>query len=157
MFAWASEVVSTDNEERALVVALMNNFVSVFSCFLSGFITDGYSAELCSFLFFRCLLSAGVPQAYVMQCIVPNFVWKQTQYPRCLPGLYYSAALSASLIVAVGSIRYLQQRDKRLALLEYSVARDSYAVADTSDNGSNKEATEPDSESARNLKKVQAQ
>jgi MFS transporter, ACS family, pantothenate transporter len=41
-FSWANEICSVDNEERSLVVALMNDM------------------------------------AYVLQAIVPNFTWKQT-------------------------------------------------------------------------------
>ncbi|GAA6028337.1 hypothetical protein JCM8097_006983 [Rhodosporidiobolus ruineniae] len=138
MFAWASEVVSHDAEERGLVVGLMNNFER-----LRSFLTVLVPVLTFFFPFWSSSISP-IPisraQAYVMQCIVPNFVWKQTQYPRCLPGLYYSAALSACLIAVVVVIRYLHARDKKIALaaLEFSPSTESYG-ANSPDSHSDKE------------------
>ncbi|EIN08776.1 MFS general substrate transporter [Punctularia strigosozonata HHB-11173 SS5] len=76
-FAWANEICTADNEERALVVASMNDF------------------------------------AYVVQAIVPNFVWKQTDYPKSTKGLYYSFALSLAHVAWTLLTRELHQLELR--------------------------------------------
>ncbi|GAA5988817.1 hypothetical protein JCM10908_006183 [Rhodotorula pacifica] len=82
LFSWANEICSTDNEERALVVALMNDL------------------------------------AYVLQAIAPNFVWKQTDYPKAERGLYYSTGLSLAFFFWIFLTLYLHKRDQRRAQLE---------------------------------------
>ncbi|GAA5953681.1 hypothetical protein JCM8115_004121 [Rhodotorula mucilaginosa] len=82
LFSWANEICSADNEERALVVALMNDF------------------------------------AYVVQAIVPNFTWKQVDYPRAQIGLYYSTGLSLAFFFWIFLTLYLHKRDQRRAQAE---------------------------------------
>lgn len=56
--------------------------------------------------------------AYVVQAIVPNFVWKQTSYPKPTVGLLYTAALSTTFFFWVLLVRHLSNRDKALAARE---------------------------------------
>lgn len=79
LFAWANEICAADNEERALVVVLMNDL------------------------------------AYVVQAIIPNFVWKTVDYPKSTAGLSYSVAISALVVPLTFVIRHLQGRDLRRA------------------------------------------
>ena len=85
-FAWANEICSHDNEERALVVVLMNDL------------------------------------AYVLQAIVPNFVWKTVDYPKATKGLSYSIGLNLLITPLALIIRHLHQRDSRLAAARLAAA-----------------------------------
>jgi len=79
-FAWANEICSRDNEERALVVVLMNDL------------------------------------AYVVQAIVPNFVWCTVDYPQATKGLSYSVLLNLLVTPLALAVRHLHQRDRARAL-----------------------------------------
>ncbi|GAA6007123.1 hypothetical protein JCM10207_001517 [Rhodosporidiobolus poonsookiae] len=68
LFSWASEICSTDNEERSLVIAFMNNFAYVVQAIVPNFtwktldypkstIGLSYSTGLSIFLFFWTLLT----------------------------------------------------------------------------------------------------
>ncbi|GAA5864202.1 hypothetical protein JCM8547_001290 [Rhodosporidiobolus lusitaniae] len=57
--------------------------------------------------------------AYVVQAIVPNFVWKQVDYPKCTIGLWYSAGLSIALFFWTLLTLSLHNRDKRRAVAGY--------------------------------------
>lgn len=78
-FAWANELCSSDNEERALVVVLMNDL------------------------------------AYVVQAVVPNFVWRTVDFPEARRGLGYSVGLSLAVTPLALVVRHLHERDKRRA------------------------------------------
>lgn len=79
LFSWANEICSADNEERALVVALMNDFAYVVQAI----------GKCLGRL--RVIVTSG---AHHRMHTVPNFTWKQVDYPRARIGLYYSTGLS---------------------------------------------------------------
>ncbi|GAA5883693.1 hypothetical protein JCM3774_002955, partial [Rhodotorula dairenensis] len=56
--------------------------------------------------------------AYVVQAIVPNFTWKQTDYPKATIGLYYSTGLSLAFFFWIFLTLYLHKRDQRRARLD---------------------------------------
>ncbi|KAJ3546017.1 hypothetical protein NM208_g2219 [Fusarium decemcellulare] len=51
--------------------------------------------------------------AYVVQAIMPNFVWKTTDFPAARKGYTYSSILQVLLIVETAFIQLLLWRDKR--------------------------------------------
>ncbi|BGP19099.1 hypothetical protein JCM10213v2_007186 [Rhodosporidiobolus nylandii] len=95
LFSWASEICSADNEERSLVIALMNTL------------------------------------AYVQQAIVPDFTWKQTDYPKCTIGYWYSFGLSIALFFWVFLVRHLHHRDRDLAARQYVASEPSSPAVST--------------------------
>ncbi|GAA5959973.1 hypothetical protein JCM21900_001446 [Sporobolomyces salmonicolor] len=96
LFSWATEICSVDNEERSLVIALMNDL------------------------------------AYVVQAVVPNWTWKQVDYPKSTVGLYYSVGLSLALFFWVFLVRALHHRDLRQAQLKATSAFDGGSASKTS-------------------------
>ncbi|KAK8869724.1 hypothetical protein IAR55_000292 [Kwoniella newhampshirensis] len=70
------------------------------------------------------ILAMSNDASFVLQSIVPNFVWKQVDYPRAFKGLWYTSALCISLIFIILLVRYLHNRDKRLAILAAGLAKD---------------------------------
>ncbi|WVQ72199.1 hypothetical protein IAR50_001745 [Cryptococcus sp. DSM 104548] len=65
----------------------------------------------------RALLVAGANDfAYVVQAIVPNFVWKTTDFPEARTGWKYSVGLNVVLIFWITAILLLLRRDRRKAL-----------------------------------------
>ncbi|KAM5354126.1 hypothetical protein ACJ41O_000776 [Fusarium nematophilum] len=51
--------------------------------------------------------------AYVVQAIVPNFVWKTTEFPAARKGYTYSSILQVFLILETAIIQVLLWRDRR--------------------------------------------
>ncbi|WVQ72198.1 hypothetical protein IAR50_001744 [Cryptococcus sp. DSM 104548] len=65
----------------------------------------------------RALLVAGANDlAYVVQAIVPNFVWKTVDFPEARKGWTYSVALNVALIFWMTVVLYLLSRDRRKTL-----------------------------------------
>ncbi|ODN86834.1 pantothenate transporter [Cryptococcus wingfieldii CBS 7118] len=65
----------------------------------------------------RALLVAGANDlAYVVQAIVPNFVWKTVDFPEARKGWAYSVVLNVALIFWITLVLYLLRRDRRKAL-----------------------------------------
>ncbi|WVQ82939.1 hypothetical protein IAT38_005075 [Cryptococcus sp. DSM 104549] len=62
------------------------------------------------------LVAAANDLAYVVQAIVPNFVWKTTAFPKAKVGWTYSLSLNVVLIFWVTAILLLIRRDRRKAL-----------------------------------------
>ncbi|TYJ53785.1 hypothetical protein B9479_005545 [Cryptococcus floricola] len=62
------------------------------------------------------LVAAANDFAYVVQAIVPNFVWKTVDFPEARTGWTYSVSLNAALIVWMTAILLLLRRDRRKAL-----------------------------------------
>ncbi|TYJ53789.1 hypothetical protein B9479_005549 [Cryptococcus floricola] len=61
------------------------------------------------------LVGAANDLAYVVQAIVPNFVWKTVDFPEARKGWTYSMALNVALIFWMTAILYLLRRDQRRA------------------------------------------
>lgn len=59
------------------------------------------------------LVAAGNDLAYVVQAVVPNFVWKTTDFPAARTGYKLCIALQALLIVWTAAIQLLLWRDKK--------------------------------------------
>ncbi|ODN73696.1 hypothetical protein L202_07241 [Cryptococcus amylolentus CBS 6039] len=70
------------------------------------------------------LVAAANDFAYVVQAIVPNFVWKTVNFPEARTGWTYSVCLNAALIVWMTAILLLRRRDRRKALRSASSSSD---------------------------------
>ncbi|OCF31066.1 hypothetical protein I316_07337 [Kwoniella heveanensis BCC8398] len=77
------------------------------------------------------ILAMSNDASFVLQSIVPNFVWKQTDYPKATKGLWYTAGLSIFLMFIIATIRYLQNRDRELAIRAANVEK----IGAQTDNG----------------------
>ncbi|ODN98050.1 hypothetical protein I350_07692 [Cryptococcus amylolentus CBS 6273] len=62
------------------------------------------------------ILAMSNDASFVLQSIVPNFVWKQVDYPKATKGLWYTAGLCFALNFIILLVRYLHNRDKRFAI-----------------------------------------
>ncbi|KAK6908681.1 hypothetical protein I204_02028 [Kwoniella mangroviensis CBS 8886] len=70
------------------------------------------------------ILAMSNDASFVLQSIVPNFVWKQVDYPKATKGLWYTAGLSIFLMFIIATVRYLHNRDKVLAIRAANVDKD---------------------------------
>ncbi|ODN86836.1 pantothenate transporter [Cryptococcus wingfieldii CBS 7118] len=61
------------------------------------------------------LVGAANDFAYVVQAIVPNFVWKTVDFPQARKGWTYSVSLNVALIFWITAILVLLRRDRRRA------------------------------------------
>ncbi|TYJ53786.1 hypothetical protein B9479_005546 [Cryptococcus floricola] len=61
------------------------------------------------------LVAAANDFAYVVQAIVPNFVWKTVDFPKARKGWTYSVSLNVALIFWITAILLLLRRDRRRA------------------------------------------
>ncbi|WVF67012.1 hypothetical protein IAT40_001755 [Kwoniella sp. CBS 6097] len=81
------------------------------------------------------LVAAGNDFAYVLQSIVPNFVWKTTDFPEARIGWTYSTAMNALLIVWTTLILLLLRRDEKRAIQSVSVTSIEAAIEDPDEKG----------------------
>ncbi|OCF32318.1 pantothenate transporter [Kwoniella heveanensis BCC8398] len=81
------------------------------------------------------LVAAGNDFAYVLQSIVPNFVWKTTDFPEARIGWTYSTAMNALLIVWTTLILLLLKRDEKKAFKSASVASIDAGIEDPDEKG----------------------
>ncbi|WVF67013.1 hypothetical protein IAT40_001756 [Kwoniella sp. CBS 6097] len=75
------------------------------------------------------LVAAANDFAYVVQAIVPNFVWKTTEFPKARKGWIYSLSLNIALIAWISIILYLRRRDQRKALHDSPPSSASASIA----------------------------
>ncbi|KAK0449049.1 major facilitator superfamily domain-containing protein [Desarmillaria tabescens] len=66
-------------------------------------------------------VALGNDLAYVVQAIVPNFVWKTVDFPRARKGYHYSIILQFILILWTTLILFLLRRDQRKRRLKQSL------------------------------------
>lgn len=95
LFSWANEICSADNEERALVIGLMNDLAYVVQAIGSS--GPGSRERSTGKLTIACHA-------------VPNFTWKQTNYPKASIGLYYSTGLSLTFCASRLPVKVLLGR-----------------------------------------------
>ncbi|OCF72392.1 pantothenate transporter [Kwoniella mangroviensis CBS 8886] len=100
------------------------------------------------------LVAAGNDLAYVVQSIMPNFVWKTVDFPAARKGWTYSLSLAILLILWTALIQVLLRRDEKKALKAQAIGSvDTVPIPDSPEGTSSRDEKDvytPQAEEYRN-------